>query len=233
MARYGGPARGVDTKSSATDMVSEADREAEAAITQLLRGERPDDGLLGEEGADESGASGRRWVVDPLDGTTNYLYGFPAWAVSVGLEDADGRLVGVVHDPVARETFTAARGQGAHLNGEAIRVNEIDRLDRALIATGFGYDADVRAGQAEILRELLPRVRDIRRAGAAALDLCSVAAGRVDGYFERGVQPWDFAAGALIVTEAGGEVVELRGGRFGIAAGPSGLAQQLADAVRE
>lgn len=233
MARYSGPARGVDTKSSATDMVSEADREAEAAIAELLRTERPDDGLVGEEGADESSASGRHWVVDPLDGTTNYLYRFPAWAVSVALEDADGGLVGVVHDPVAGETFAAERGAGARLNGEPIRVNETGDLARALIGTGFGYDADVRAGQAEVLRGLLPRVRDIRRAGAAALDLCFVAAGRLDGYYERGIHRWDYAAGALIVREAGGEVVELEGGRFGLAAGPPGIVRQLADLVRE
>jgi myo-inositol-1(or 4)-monophosphatase len=233
MARYGGPARGVDTKSSATDMVSEADREAEAAIADLLRAERPDDGLVGEEGADDASASGRRWVVDPLDGTTNYLYRFPAWAVSVALEDGDGGLAGVVHDPVADETFRAERGRGAELNGRPIHVSDATSLDTALIGTGFGYDAEVRAGQADVLRRVLPRVRDIRRAGAAALDLCFVAAGRLDGYYERGIHRWDYAAGALIVREAGGEVVELAGGRFGIAAGPRGLVQQLADLVRE
>jgi myo-inositol-1(or 4)-monophosphatase len=233
MARYGGPARGIDTKSSATDMVSEADREAELAIAELLRAERPDDGLVGEEGADESSASGRRWVVDPLDGTTNYLYGFPAWAVSVALEDADGGLVGVVHDPVAGETFMAQRAGGAYLNGEPIRVSEPSDLATSLVGTGFGYDPEVRAGQAEVLRRLLPRVRDIRRAGAAALDLCFVAAGRLDGYYERGIHRWDYAAGALIVQEAGGEVVELQGGRFGLAAGAPGIARQLAELVRE
>jgi myo-inositol-1(or 4)-monophosphatase len=233
MARYGGPARGVDTKSSSTDMVSEADREAERAIVELLRAERPDDGLIGEEGADESSASGRSWVIDPLDGTTNYLYGFPAWCVSVGLEDADGGLVGVVHDPVGRETFVAERGGGARLNGEPIHVSDSSELATALIGTGFGYEPAVRAGQADIVRRLLPQVRDIRRAGAAALDLCFVAAGRLDGYYERGVHHWDYAAGALIVSEAGGDVVELEGGRFGVAAGPPGLVRQLAELVRE
>ena len=199
----------------------------------MLRAERPEDGLVGEEGAGVPSASGRRWVIDPLDGTTNYLYGFPAWAVSLALEDPDGGLVGVVHDPVAGETFRAERDRGAHLNGRPIRVNDLDRLDTALIATGFGYDATVRAGQADVLRGLLPKVRDIRRAGAAALDLCFVAAGRLDGYYERGIHHWDFAAGALIVREAGGEVVELEGGRFGLAAGPRGLVEQLAELVRE
>jgi myo-inositol-1(or 4)-monophosphatase len=233
MARYRGPARGVDTKSSQTDMVSEADREAEAAIAALLRGERPGDGLVGEEGSDESGASGRRWVVDPLDGTTNYLYRFPAWAVSVALEDEQGALVGVVHDPLAGETFRATRGGGADLNGEPIHVRDIDRLDTALIATGFGYDPDIRAGQAELLRSILPKVRDIRRAGAAALDLCFVAAGRLDGYYERGIHHWDHAAGALIVREAGGEVLPLEGGRFGLAAAGPGIARALAELARE
>ncbi len=233
MARYGGPARGVDTKSSSTDMVSEADREAERAIVELLRAERPDDGLIGEEGADESSASGRNWVIDPLDGTTNYLYGCPAWCVSVALEDREGGLAGVVHDPVGRETFVAERGGGARLNGEPIHVSEASELATALIGTGFGYEPAVRAGQADIVRRLLPQVRDIRRAGAAALDLCFVAAGRLDGYYERGVHHWDYAAGALVVREAGGEVVELEGGRFGVAAGPAGLVRRLAELVRE
>ncbi len=233
MARYGGPARGVDTKSSRTDMVSEADREAETEIVTILRAERPDDALVSEEGAGGAGTSGRRWVVDPLDGTTNYLYRFPAWGVSVALEDDDGGLAGVVHDPVADETFRAARGAGAELNGEPIRVRDHDDLATALIATGFGYDPDVRAGQADVLRALIPHVRDVRRAGAAALDLCYVACGRLDGYYERGINHWDWAAGALIVREAGGEVLPLEGGRPGLAAAGPRLVQALADLVRE
>jgi myo-inositol-1(or 4)-monophosphatase len=233
MARYGAPARGVDTKSSQTDMVSEADREAEGAIAAILRAERPDDALVGEEGAGDAGTSGRRWVVDPLDGTTNYLYRFPAWCVSVALEDDEGGLAGVVHDPVGGETFRAARGAGATLNGEPIRVRDHDDLATALVATGFGYDPDVRAGQADVMRRLIPYVRDIRRAGAAALDLCYVACGRLDGYYERGINHWDWAAGALVVREAGGAVVELEGGRFGLAAAGPRLVQPLADLVRE
>jgi myo-inositol-1(or 4)-monophosphatase len=233
VARYAEPARGVDTKSSQTDMVSEADREAEAAVAELLRAERPDDALVSEEGARGSGTSGRRWVVDPLDGTTNYLYRFPAWGVSVALEDADGGLAGVVHDPIGGETFRAARGAGAELNGRPIRVNDLDRLDTALVATGFGYDPDVRAGQADVLRRILPRVRDVRRAGAAALDLCFVACGRLDGYYERGINHWDWAAGALIVREAGGAVVPLEGGRPGLAAAGPRLVGQLAELARE
>ena len=225
--------RGVDTKSTDTDMVSEADRAAEAVIAEILRAERPDDGLVSEEGAGSEGTSWRRWIVDPLDGTTNYLYRFPAWCVSVALEDAGGGLVGVVHNPLAEETFRAARGAGAELNGDPIGVRDHDDLATALVATGFGYDPDVRAGQGDLVRALLPQVRDIRRAGAAALDLCFVACGRLDGYFERGIKHWDYAAGQLIVREAGGEVVELVGGRFGLAAGGPKLAGRLAELVRE
>jgi myo-inositol-1(or 4)-monophosphatase len=233
MARYRGPARGVDTKSSPTDLVSEADRAAETAIVELIGDERPADALLSEEGAGGDGTSGRRWVVDPLDGTTNYLYRFPAWCVSIALEDEEGALVGVVHDPLAGETFRAERDRGAELNGEPIRVNDLDRLDTALVATGFGYDPDVRAGQADVLRAAIPHVRDVRRAGAAALDLCFVAAGRLDGYYERGLNHWDLAAGALIVREAGGEVLPLEGGRPGIAAAGPRLVRALADLARE
>jgi fructose-1,6-bisphosphatase/inositol monophosphatase family enzyme len=214
-------------------MVSEADHAAEAEIAALLRAERPDDALLSEEGAGSGGTSGRRWVVDPLDGTTNYLYGFPAWCVSVAVEDGEGAIAGVVHDPVAGETFRASRGGGAELNGVPIHVRDHDRLETALIATGFGYDPDVRAGQADVLRRAVPHVRDVRRAGAAALDLCFVAAGRLDGYYERGLNPWDWAAGVLIVREAGGEVVPLEGGRPGLAAAGPRLVRALAELVRE
>jgi myo-inositol-1(or 4)-monophosphatase len=231
MERFGGPAQGVEVKSTATDMVSDADREAEVAISDLLGRERPDDALVGEEGAGEGGSSGRRWVVDPLDGTTNYLYGFPAWCVSVALEDAEGGLAGVVHDPWRGETFRAARGAGAELDGRPIRVRDHDDLATALVATGFGYDAERRAAQAEVLRRVLPRIRDIRRAGAAALDLCWLAAGRLDGYYERGLNPWDWAAGSLIVTEAGGRVEELRGEPFGLVAGGPRLVDPLRDLV--
>jgi myo-inositol-1(or 4)-monophosphatase len=215
-------------------MVSDADRAAEDAISQLLRAERPDDGLLGEEGLSAGGSSGRRWVVDPLDGTTNYLYRYSAWAVSVALEDSEGALVGVVHDPLNGETFAAERAAGAVLNGAPIQVRDLDDLGRALVATGFGYDPDVRRGQAEVLLRVLPRVRDVRRAGAAALDLCHVAAGRLDGYYERGINHWDHAAGALIVREAGGAVLPLAGGRFGLAAASSeSLARDLVELTRE
>jgi myo-inositol-1(or 4)-monophosphatase len=230
---YRRPIEGLDSKSSSTDMVSDADRAAEAAISRLLHAERPDDGVLGEEGADAVGSSGRRWVIDPLDGTTNYLYRYRAWCVSVALEDDEGGLVGVVHDALAGETIRASRGGGAFVNEEPIRVRDSSVLERALIGTGFGYEPSVRAGQAELMLRLLPRVRDIRRAGAAALDLCHVAAGRLDGYFERGVKPWDWAAGAVIVSEAGGRVEPLVGGRAGVAAAGPRLIDQLLELTRE
>ena len=214
-------------------MVSDADRDAERAIASLLHAERPEDGLLGEEGTGAGGSSGRRWVVDPLDGTTNYLYRYPAWCVSVALEDGEGGVVGVVHAPVTDETFRAERGAGAELNHRRIRVNDHDDSATALVATGFGYDADVRAGQAEVLRRVLPAVRDVRRGGAAALDLCYVACGRLDGYYERGLNPWDWAAGALIVGEAGGEIRPLEGGRPGIAAACPALVGKLVELTRE
>jgi myo-inositol-1(or 4)-monophosphatase len=217
----------VDHKSSATDMVSDADRAAEDAIAELIRRERPDDALLGEEGTAAGGSSGRRWVVDPLDGTTNYLYGLPVWAVSVAVEDADGGVAGVVLDPTRDELFAAARGEGATLGGAPIRVREGTPLGESLIATGFAYGAAQRAEQARVLQHVLPRVRDVRRAGAAAIDLAWVAAGRLDGYFERGLNPWDWAAGRLLVAEAGGAVADLRGEPAGLVAAGSSLAGEL------
>lgn len=227
LERFGGPAQGLERKTSRTDMVSDADRDAEAVIERILRDERPDDGLLAEEGAHSEDRSGRRWVVDPLDGTTNFLYGFPAWAVSVAMEDAEGGAVGVVLDPVRDEAFVAARGLGAHLNGNPIEVGDAERLGSALVATGFGYDADRRRQQAECLVNVIPKVRDIRRAGAAALDLCWVAAGRLDGYYERGLKPWDWAAGRVIVEEAGGALRELDGDPPGLLAASPGIANEL------
>lgn len=208
-------------------MVSDADRLAEKAIAELLRSERPDDGLLGEEGTTGEARSGRRWVVDPLDGTTNYLYGFPAWAVSVAVEDSEGTLAGVVYDPSREELFRAERGRGATLGGARLAVRDGAPLERALIATGFAYDAARRASQARVLEHVLPRVRDIRRAGAAALDLAWVAAGRLDGYYERGLKEWDWAAGRLLVAEAGGAVSPLPGEPAGLVAGAPALVAEL------
>ncbi len=218
------PAVGVATKSSSTDMVSEADRAAERHILEILTRERPDDAVLGEEGASRTGSTGLRWVIDPLDGTTNFLYGFPQWAVSVACEDASGTLAGCVYDPNRGETFAATRGGGATLDGRPIRVSSQADLGQALVGTGFYYDARVRARQAAALARFLDRIRDVRRAGAAALDLAWTACGRLDAFFEAGLQPWDAAAGVLLIEEAGG-VVTMGPSEHGptgiVAAGPA------------
>jgi myo-inositol-1(or 4)-monophosphatase len=201
----------VAAKSSPTDVVTAADRAVEALVLGALRTARPDDGLLGEEGGALEGSSGLRWVVDPIDGTVNYLYGIPQWAVSLGVEDAAGALVGVVYDPCGDELWQAVRGRGATLNGVPLRCSAATSLDQSLVGTGFGYDARRRAAQSAVLPDLLPRVRDIRRLGAGSLDLCSVAAGRLDAYYEQGLSPWDLCAGGLVATEAGALVTGLRG----------------------
>ena len=196
--------RGLDTKSTATDMVSDADREAEEVLVQILTAARPHDALLGEEGAGREGTSGLRWVVDPLDGTTNFVFGYPQWAVSVAVEDEHGPLAGAIYDPSRDELFAAARGRGTTLNGDRVHVRGTHDLSQALIATGFGYDAERRALQAARVADVIPRIRDIRRGGAAAIDLAWVACGRLDGYWESGLNAWDWSAGSLLVTEAGG-----------------------------
>lgn len=202
----------VATKSSPTDMVTEMDRASEALILEELLGARPDDGLLGEEGTDVAGTSGVRWVVDPLDGTTNYLYGFPGFNVSIAAEVDGEPAVGVVYDVVRNELFSAVRGGGATRDGEPIRASDTVVLAEALVGTGFSYDPERRRRQAGVLVEVLPQVRDIRRQGAAAVDLCSVACGRLDGYYERGLERWDLAAGGLIAQEAGAVVAGWDGG---------------------
>ncbi|CAL9552900.1 Inositol-1-monophosphatase [Streptomyces sp. enrichment culture] len=201
------------TKSSPVDVVTEMDLAAEKLITGLITERRPDDGILGEEGAATEGTSGVRWVVDPLDGTVNYLYGLPSWAVSIAAEQDGETVVGVVAAPMRGETYHAVRGGGAWVTGtrqeRRLACRPAPPLDQALISTGFAYVAEVRAHQAEIAGKVIPRVRDIRRGGSAAIDLCDVAAGRLDGYYERGLNPWDLAAGDLIAREAGA----LTGGR--------------------
>ncbi|HEX8770865.1 MAG TPA: inositol monophosphatase family protein [Acidimicrobiales bacterium] len=196
----------VDTKTSATDMVTEVDRASEEFIVKGLLELRPLDGILGEEGANRQGSSGLRWVIDPLDGTTNYLYGLPAFAVSVAAELGGRAVVGVVADPSHDEVFTATAGGGAYRNGDRIAVSGVSDLATALVATGFAYRRDQRSRQARVLTEVLPAVRDVRRLGAAALDLCWVACGRLDAYYEVGIQHWDVAAGGLIALEAGAHV---------------------------
>jgi len=234
-ARYGRTGL-LDTKSTATDPVSEADLASERAIRAVISARRPDDGVLGEEGTgDLAGTTGLRWVVDPLDGTTDYLYGIAAWCVSVAVEDADGSLAGVVLDPLHREEFAAVRGGGASLNGASVRHRaDPPPLARALVATGFGYDAEVRRAQGAVVADLLPRIRDIRRAGSAALDLAGVAIGRTDLYYEFGVKRWDVAAGELICREAGLDVVRLPADGTlppGIATGPPQLLAELLSAL--
>jgi myo-inositol-1(or 4)-monophosphatase len=222
----GWPRTTVETKSTATDMVSEMDRASERLIVSRLLAARPRDGLVGEEGSASPGTSGVRWVIDPLDGTTNYLYGHPGWAVSIAAEDDAGVVAGVVMDPMHGDTFTATRGEGARRNGQAIACSPLDDVSTALVATGFGYAAGRRRAQAEVLVALLPRIRDIRRMGAASVDLCSVACGRVDAYYERGLQWWDLAAGRLVASEAGALVSAIDGAPAGpdagsiVAAGP-------------
>jgi len=202
----------ISTKSSPTDMVTEMDRAAEAMIVAGVRRARADDGIVGEEGADHEGTSGVRWIIDPIDGTTNYLYGFPGFAVSIAAEYHGDVVIGVVHDPTHRDVFQAARGSGATRNGARIRASTKDDLQTALVGTGFSYEPERRRRQANVLVQVLPHVRDIRRMGSAAVDLCSVACGRLDAFYERGLGPWDLAAGALIAQEAGARVGDLAGG---------------------
>ncbi len=243
--RRGGE-RDVSSKSTPTDLVSEADVAAERAIRELLAERRPDDGFVGEEGGEERGSSGLRWVVDPLDGTVNYLFGIPQWSVSVAVGDGERTLAGAVYDPNRNELFTATRDGRARLIGPA-GVAELsgraappsedhapEALETAMLATGFAYDARVRAAQAKVLARVIPRVRDVRRFGSAALDLAWTAAGRYDAYFERTVKQWDIAAGALICERAGLTVQELPVHEdlpWGICVAPPGLAHGLLELV--
>jgi myo-inositol-1(or 4)-monophosphatase len=201
---------GVDvagTKSSAIDVVTEADQACEQLIRKRVLDARPDDGFLGEEGDDVHGSSGVRWIVDPIDGTVNYLYGIPAYAVSIGVE-VDGTVVaGVVRNPAIGEEFTAVRGGGAFLGERRLAVRPVPPLEEALVSTGFSYETEIREHQARAAARMLPLVRDLRRAGSCALDLCAIAAGRSDGYVEECPHLWDFAAGGLIAQEAGARFV--------------------------
>ena len=215
-----GPPGDVETKSSSTDMVSDVDRGAEAAVSRVLTQRRPDDGVLAEEGTTRPGSTGVRWVVDPLDGTTNFLFGIPQFAVSVAAEVEGSTLVGIVVDPSRNETWAAVNGWGARRNGQRCRVaTGRSTLATALVATGFGYQSARREWQGAVAAHVVPRVRDIRRFGAAALDLCWTAGGRYDAYYEWGLNPWDLAAGALICAEAGGRV-EAFPGRLVVASTP-------------
>jgi myo-inositol-1(or 4)-monophosphatase len=256
--------RDVRSKSTPTDLVSEADLAAERAIRELLHRLRPDDGFLGEEGGSADSASGFSWVVDPLDGTVNFLFGIPQWCVSIAVRDGEGTVAGAVYDPNRGELFTATRESQAMLSGPAGTVElagprgrgpgergpgvgpagpsasgaaaqpVVWELPNSLIATGLAYDAGVREAQAKVLARLAPRVRDIRRFGSAALDLCWTAAGRYDAYFERSVKQWDIAAGALICERAGLAVRELSVFEhlpWGILVAPPALAGPLHELV--
>ena len=218
-------AAGVETKTSASDPVSAADRASEKLITDGLTAARPGDGLLGEEGASKASSTGLTWVIDPLDGTVNYLYGRLDWCVSIAVEDEHGGLAGAVHQPHTRMTWSAARGEGAQRNGTTLGPMREVGLAAALVSTGFSYLPERRAEQADYLSRVLPAVRDIRRGGSAALDLCSVADGTSDAYYEHVIQPWDIAAGALIAREAGAVVME----ETGVLAASPGLATALAE----
>ncbi len=227
----------VDFKTRPTDLVTDADRASEKAIADVLLARHPEHALLAEEGTTREGTT-FRWVVDPLDGTVNFAHGIPHWCVSVAVEDDDGPVAGVIHDPLRGETFAATRGGGAKMlgppaaNGSAVPEADISvtgagRLADALLATGFAYDPDRRAENLNYLDRLLLRIRGVRRMGSAALDLAWVASGRLDGYWEVGLNRWDLAAGVLLVREAGGRATgfdpgedPLQSGRV-VAGGPS------------
>lgn len=197
----------VATKTSATDPVSNADRASERLITETLHQAFPHDSIISEEGQGETrGTSGYAWVIDPLDGTVNFLYGIPLWCVSIACVDASGTVAAAIYHPAADELFTAVRDGGATCNGVPMACAPDVPFRQSLIATGFSYEADAREPQGHELADLLPHVRDIRRGGAAALDLAWVACGRYTAYFEMTLKTWDWAAGALLVSEAGGVV---------------------------
>jgi len=239
LASPGGRVSVAATKSSPTDVVTEMDRRSEELIRSLILAARPDDAILGEEGGQigDTADAPARWVIDPLDGTVNYLYGLPGWAVSIAAEVAGEIVAGAVFVPSSGELFTATRGGGGWLESPAAgRVRLHCRpgvpLGQALVATGFGYRAARRKTQGEVVAALLPRLRDIRRAGVASADLCSVAAGRLDAFYERGLNYWDYAAGALIAAEAGAVVGAPPATSMTVAAGP-GLFEALAEALAE
>ncbi len=231
--RFGHRQDGVRAKSSPTDLVSDADVAAESAIRSVLERLRPGDAVLGEEGG-ATGDGELRWIVDPLDGTINFLFGIPAFAVSVACEDSEGALAGVVLDPIRGECFSATRSGSAMLNGAVLSASAGEELGQAMVATGFGYEAAVRARQAAVVARVLPAVRDIRRVGAAALDLAWCACGRFDAYYERGVKKWDVAAGTLIAERAGLAVRELPASgedAWGVVVAGAGLIDELVGLV--
>jgi myo-inositol-1(or 4)-monophosphatase len=222
----------IETKSSPTDVVTALDTASEELIRERILAARPGDRILGEEGGEEPGDSDVRWIVDPIDGTVNFLYGLPEWAVSIAVEVGGQVVAGVVNIPPRGEVYTAVRGEGAWLGDRRLRCNTGVPLAQALVATGFGYGVARRAVQGQVVAAVLPRVRDIRRGGSCAIDLCSLAAGRVDAYYERGINPWDYAAAGLVATESGARLGGLRGEPvgpgFALCAAP-GLFEELHD----
>ena len=213
----------LTVKSTAIDIATQMDHASEKLIVDAILATRPNDGIIGEEGANRISTSGYTWVIDPVDGTVNYFYGLPCWNISIAVKDEQGVLVGVVHAPSITSTWHASRGNGAFLNGEKIACNDPILLEKALISTGFAYKVADRQNQIEIIDHLIPKIRDIRRMGAAATDLCFVACAMVDGYIETGLMEWDLAAGSLIAQEAGAVVTtrSWRGMELTIAAGPT------------
>jgi myo-inositol-1(or 4)-monophosphatase len=204
--------RTIGTKSSPIDLVTDVDHATDALIAERLRAARPGDGVLSEELGDRPGRSGFTWVIDPLDGTTNYAHGFPHFAVSIGIERAGARIAGVVYDPLRDELFAAERGAGAQLNGEKVRVSTTGDLRSSLLGTGFAYDVhSAKVDNLDYFGRFIKRAQAVRRAGSAALDLAYVACARFDGFWELSLHPWDVCAGALLVEEAGGEVTDLDG----------------------
>ena len=209
----------IDTKSSTLDIVTQMDKASEKLIVDSIRAIRPDDGFLGEEGANQLSKSGYTWVIDPIDGTVNYLYNMAGWSVSIAVRDLHGVCAGVVYSPTINSLYTAKRGGGAFLNGQKIQCNDPIELNSALISTGFAYGKEQRTKQIDQFKKLILEIRDYRRNGSAAIDICHVAAGVVDGYYEIGLHPWDRDAAGLIATEAGATVSVH--GELTIAAGPA------------
>jgi myo-inositol-1(or 4)-monophosphatase len=230
-----GVERALRTKSTPTDLVSQADLAAEEAIRAVLSARRPGDAVLGEEGGRQGADGALLWVVDPLDGTGNFLQGIPAWCVSVAVRDGDRTLAGAVLDPLRGELFSASRDGDARLGEAVLAGSDCTELAEAIVGTGFAYDAGVRAGQGEVVARVLPRVGNLRRVGACALDLAWTAAGRLDAFYERGVQEWDIAAGELLCARAGLVVERLPAAGevpAGILAAPAALARDLRALVR-
>ncbi|WP_067504836.1 inositol monophosphatase family protein [Actinoplanes sp. TFC3] len=226
----------VETKSTDTDVVTAADKAVERQVVEVLRVERPGDGVLGEEYGDTTSTGAVRWILDPIDGTVNYLYGLPQYAVSLAAEVEGAVVAGVVHNAATGDEWTATLGGGAWRDGRRLGGSGRTTLDQALVGTGFGYDAARRAHQGAVLAGLITRVRDIRRFGAASLDLCMAAEGSLDAYFEKGLNPWDHAAGGLVAAEAGLLVSGLDGapaGQHMLVAAPPAIFPALHDVLVE